>query len=54
MPKIGYGSNKKTRHMMPNGLKAVPVSNVKDVSVNHYTIINGRFCELEKQHSEIE
>lgn len=32
MPKIGYGSNKKTRHMMPTGLRAVVVHNVKDVS----------------------
>ena len=32
MPKIGYGSNKKTKHMMPNGLKSVVVSNLKDVS----------------------
>lgn len=32
MPKIGYGSNKKTKHMMPDGLKAVVVHNVKDVS----------------------
>jgi ribosomal protein L32E len=32
MPKIGYGSNKKTKHMMPNGLKSVVVSNIKDVS----------------------
>ncbi|CAN6596652.1 large ribosomal subunit protein eL32 [Trichomonascus vanleenenianus] len=33
MPKIGYGSNKKTRHMMPSGHKAFLVSNVKDVEL---------------------
>ncbi|KAJ9101476.1 60S ribosomal protein L32 [Naganishia cerealis] len=33
MPSIGYGSNAKTRHMMPNGLKAVVVSNLKDLEV---------------------
>jgi len=27
MPKIGYGSNHKTKHMMPNGLKKFLVSN---------------------------
>ncbi|KAF5846410.1 hypothetical protein GGP41_003786 [Bipolaris sorokiniana] len=27
MPKIGYGSNKKTRHMMPSGHKAFVVNN---------------------------
>ncbi|KAI1334184.1 ribosomal protein L32e [Xylariaceae sp. FL0016] len=33
MPSIGYGSNKKTRHMMPNGLKAFVVNNQKDVEL---------------------
>ncbi|KAJ3569631.1 hypothetical protein NPX13_g6019 [Xylaria arbuscula] len=33
MPSIGYGSNKKTRHMAPNGLKAFLVSNTKDVEL---------------------
>jgi large subunit ribosomal protein L32e len=33
MPKIGYGSNKKTKHMMPNGLKSVVVSNLKDLEL---------------------
>jgi hypothetical protein len=33
MPSIGYGSNKRTRHMMPNGLKAVVVSNLKDLEL---------------------
>merc|ERR1712080_13215 len=30
MPKIGYGSNKKTRHMMPSGHKAFLVNNTRD------------------------
>lgn len=30
---IGYGSNKKTRYMMPSGHKAFLVSNVKDVEL---------------------
>ncbi|KAK3900878.1 hypothetical protein C8A05DRAFT_45370 [Staphylotrichum tortipilum] len=31
--RIGYGSNKRTRHMMPSGHKAFLVSNVKDVEL---------------------
>ncbi|PWN50424.1 putative 60S ribosomal protein L32 [Violaceomyces palustris] len=33
MPKIGYGSNKKTRHLMPNGYRRFVVSNTKDVEL---------------------
>ncbi|KAI0542393.1 ribosomal protein L32e [Xylaria digitata] len=33
MPSIGYGSNRKTRHMAPNGLKAFLVNNTKDVEL---------------------
>ncbi|CAO1632191.1 unnamed protein product [Parajaminaea phylloscopi] len=33
MVSIGYGSNKKTRHMMPNGLRRFVVSNVNDVDL---------------------
>ncbi|KAJ6260476.1 60S ribosomal protein L32 [Drechslerella dactyloides] len=33
MPKIGYGSNKKTRHMMPSGHKAFLVHNANDVDL---------------------
>jgi len=33
MPSIGFGSNKKTRHMIPSGHKAFLVSNVKDVEL---------------------
>ncbi|KAJ5894649.1 hypothetical protein N7495_006340 [Penicillium taxi] len=33
MPSIGYGSNKKTRHMMPSGHKAFLVYNPKDVEL---------------------
>ena len=29
MPSIGYGSNKKTRHLMPDGFKKFVVHNVK-------------------------
>ncbi|KAG9314401.1 memo-like protein-domain-containing protein [Chiua virens] len=33
MPKIGYGSNKKTRHLLPNGCKKFLVNNVKEVDI---------------------
>ncbi|KAI9687773.1 MAG: 60S ribosomal protein L32 [Bathelium mastoideum] len=33
MPKIGYGSNKKTRHMMPSGHKAFLVNNTRELDV---------------------
>ena len=33
MVKIGYGSNKKTRHMMPDGLYKMVVNNVKELEV---------------------
>ncbi|KAA8901773.1 ribosomal protein L32e [Sphaerosporella brunnea] len=33
MPSIGYGSNKKTRHMAPSGFKAFLVQNPADVDL---------------------
>ncbi|KAI0029631.1 60S ribosomal protein L32 [Vararia minispora EC-137] len=33
MPSIGYGSNKKTRHCLPNGLKKFLVSNVRELEL---------------------
>ena len=33
MPKIGYGSNKKTRHIMPNGYRRLVVANVNDMDL---------------------
>lgn len=33
MPKIGYGSNKKTRHMLPNGFHRFRVFNVNDLEL---------------------
>ncbi len=33
MPKAGYGSNKKTRYMMPNGLKKFLLTNPKDLEL---------------------
>ncbi|KIY72785.1 ribosomal protein L32e [Cylindrobasidium torrendii FP15055 ss-10] len=33
MPKIGYGSNKRTRHMLPSGLKKFVVNNAREVDL---------------------
>jgi ribosomal protein L32E len=33
MPNIGYGSNKKTRHMLPNGFYKFLVHNVGDIEM---------------------
>jgi len=33
MPKIGYGSNRKTRHLMPNGFKKFLVANVRELEL---------------------
>ena len=33
MPKSGYGSNKKTRFMLPNGLKKFLLTNPKDLEL---------------------
>jgi large subunit ribosomal protein L32e len=33
MPQIGYGSDKRTRHMMPNGLRRFLIHNAKELDV---------------------
>ena len=33
MPKIGYGSNKKTRHMLPSGHREMLVHNLSDLDL---------------------
>lgn len=33
MPNIGYGSNKRTRHMLPNGFKKFLVHNVSELEI---------------------
>ncbi|KAG8961568.1 60S ribosomal protein L32 [Tulasnella sp. 419] len=33
MPKIGYGSNKATRHLQPNGLRRLVINNAKEVDL---------------------
>ena len=42
MPKVGYGSDLKTKYYLPNGLKKFVVTNVKDLDV---LLMNNRsFC----------
>ncbi|KAF8332377.1 60S ribosomal protein L32 [Cantharellus anzutake] len=33
MPNIGYGSDKRTRHLLPNGLKKFLVHNARDLDI---------------------
>ncbi|XP_029656448.1 60S ribosomal protein L32-like [Octopus sinensis] len=41
-PKIGYGSNKRTKKMLPNGLRKFRINTIKDVDI--LLMNNGRFC----------
>lgn len=42
MPKVGYGSDNRTKYYLPNGLKKFVVNNVKDLDV---LLMNNRtFC----------
>ncbi len=42
MPNIGYGSNKKTKHLLPNGFYKFVVSNVKELEL--LLMHNRRYC----------
>ena len=42
MPNIGYGSDAKTRNMLPNGLYKFTVSNVKDLEL--LMMHNQKYC----------
>ncbi|CAK9300645.1 unnamed protein product [Gordionus sp. m RMFG-2023] len=42
MPKIGYGSDKKTKHILPNGFRKVLVHNTRELEV--LMMHNKRFC----------
>lgn len=42
MPNIGFGSNKKTRHMLPNGLFKFVVNNVTELEM--LLMHNRRYC----------
>ncbi|PNH06969.1 60S ribosomal protein L32 [Tetrabaena socialis] len=42
MPNVGYGSNNKTKHTLPNGFLKYTVNNVKDLEL--LLMHNRRFC----------
>lgn len=42
MPKIGYGSDKKTRHLLPNGFYKFRVHNVSDLEL--LLMHNRKYC----------
>ncbi|XP_064477366.1 large ribosomal subunit protein eL32-like [Ornithodoros turicata] len=42
MPSIGYGSNKKTKHMLPSGFRKVLVHNMREMEM--LMMMNRRFC----------
>ncbi len=48
MPKIGYGSNKKTRHMLPSGFHRFRVFNVNDLDL---LLMHNRKYAAEIAHS---
>ena len=40
MPKIGYGSDKKTKHLLPNGFYKFLVNNVKELELDAAALSN--------------
>lgn len=44
MPNIGYGSDKKTRHFLPNGFKKFIVHNAKELEV---LMMHNRYCSFQ-------
>ena len=48
MPNIGYGSDKKTRHYLPNGFKKFVVNNVKELEL---LMMHNRWAEVYRNFS---
>ncbi|ESN92329.1 hypothetical protein HELRODRAFT_115955 [Helobdella robusta] len=48
MPNIGYGSNKKTKHVCPDGFKKVLIHNIKELEV---LLMQNRVFSAEIAHS---
>lgn len=48
MPKIGYGSNSKTRHVLPDGFKKFLVKNVADLEL---LLMHNRVYSCEIAHN---
>lgn len=55
MPSIGYGSNKKTRHVMPNGFKRFLVNNENEVELllMHSNVYAGSFIGLAQDSTDV-
>ena len=55
MPKVGYGSAKLTKHMLPNGFRKVVVNNLKVTSpvilLALSTLIKSFLCSNALNHS---
>lgn len=53
MPNIGYGSDKKTRHFLPNGFKKFVVHNVKDLELlmMHNRWVENSSLRLDSSHA---
>lgn len=48
MPKIGYGSNKITKFLLPNGLRKVTISNLKELEA---LVMQNKICAVEVAHN---
>ena len=48
MPKIGYGSNSKTRHVLPDGFKKFLINNVQDLEL---LLMHNRVYSAEIAHN---
>lgn len=48
MPKIGYGSNKATKYLLPNGMRKVVVNNVAELDV---LLMQSLKCAAEVAHN---
>lgn len=48
MPKIGYGSNKQTKYLMPNGLRKVVINNITELQA---LLLQTHVCAAEVAHN---
>lgn len=48
MPTIGFGSNRATRHLMPNGFRKIVISNVEDLNM---LLVQNRVYAAEVAHN---
>lgn len=48
MPKIGYGSNKQTKYLLPNGFRKVLINNVSELQA---LLLQAQVCAAEIAHN---